>query len=239
MFRRTPPKPFLSRIFQPSVKPEISEGWIYSAEEAAVYGGYADHHAVDFSVPFATPVLAAADGLALASFEEVRIRYPGNTPRTRNGEPIFWGYGLFVVVLHDNGLITCYCHLHRISPVLWNEAYLEPTRYPTGDVIPALMSLGVRDFKKTHTAVRVHRGETIGLSGITGMGVGRPTYMDWLQKRLYRSNDEEHVHFAVCTPPVLDASTTYIDSFGIQGYGSVYPSWEADWSTLPNSLWLR
>lgn len=237
--RTTPPKPFLSRIFQPSVKPDISEGWTYGVEEAEIYGGYTAHEAVDFAVPLGTQVLAAADGLALAGFEEVRIRYPGNTPRTWQGEPVFWGYGLFVVLLHDNGLVTVYGHLHRISPVIWNQTYTEPTQHPNGDVTSPLPSLGRKEFQKVYAAVKVKRGDVIGQSGITGMGIGAPTYPDWLQKRPYRANDEEHVHFAVCTLPALDAATAYIDPFGIHGYAAAYPSWETDWSALPNSLWLR
>lgn len=233
-------RPFLSRIFPDDSAPVITEGWIYGPDEAAIYGGYTAHEAVDFAVPLGTPVLAAADGLILASFEEVRIRYPGTEPRTWKGEPVYWGYGLFAAMLHDNGLLTFYGHLHRLSEPIWKQAYVAPLEYPNGDVASPITRLEARDFKKTYRSLRVKAGDIIGYSGITGMGMGVSTYRNWRKNVAYRANDEEHVHFAVCEPPAMLSDTNHLDPFGIYGPTEAYPHNAADWSQLPTpSLWLR
>ncbi|GEM_PF-5923451 len=232
------PRPFLHRIFPDSVHPGITEGWIYGPHETEVYGGYNEHHAVDFAVPTGTPVLAAADGLALASFEEVPIRYPGLQARTWRGQPIFWGLGLFVVILHKKGLVTCYAHLHQLSDRL-QAAYILPHDRSSDEVVAPFAALNARDFRHTYHAAKIKAGDIIGYSGITGMGKGVRTYDDWLAGKPYAVNDEEHVHFAVSTLPAVTASTQYIDPFGIHGLAEAYPSYDENWSVLPHSLWRR
>jgi murein DD-endopeptidase MepM/ murein hydrolase activator NlpD len=231
------PRPFLRRIFAGGIQPRIVEGWVYSAQEARVYGGYTAHQAVDFAVPAGTQVLAAAGGIAVASFEEVPIRYPGPQARTWRGEPVFWGHGLHVVVIHSNKLVTVYGHLQRLAPEL-DPAYALPTATADGDILSALMPLRAEDVKTARRTVRVKAGQVLGLAGITGMGAGQRTYDNWLNSKPYRSNDEEHVHFAVSTLPSMAPETTYIDPFGIYGFAPDYPPYEADWSALLGSLWL-
>lgn len=231
-------KPFLGRIFTADVAPKISEGWLYGPEETAIYGGYDAHHAVDFAVPLGTPVLAAADGIAVASFEEVAIRYPGPEARTWRGESVFWGYGLFVIVLHANGLTTAYAHLHRLALAL-QRVYLKPFEHADGDVTAPITRLEAQDFHTTYPAVRIKAGEIIGFSGITGMGMGGRTYDNWRHNKPYRANDEEHVHFALSRLPAFTAETEYLDPFNIYGaHAADYPAYREDWSGLPGSLWL-
>jgi murein DD-endopeptidase MepM/ murein hydrolase activator NlpD len=227
--------PFLHRIFPSGVYPAIVEGWIYGQEETKVYGGYDAHQGVDFAVPTGTPVLAAADGLALASFEEVPIRYPGSDVRTLDGEPIFWGLGLFVLILHKNGLVTYYGHLHRLADSL-QAAYCMPQVSP-GAVMPPHIGLDRKDFRR-YGAIRIPAGEVIGQSGITGMGRGTRTYDNWLRRKPYTVNDEEHVHFAISSLPALSTEAVYIDPFAIHAYAPSYPSYADNWSRLPGSLWL-
>lgn len=241
MSAATPQKhisPFLHRIFAPDTTPYISEGWVYGAQETELYGGYNTHEAVDFAVPLGTPVLAAADGLAIASFEEVRIRYPGNQARSWHGEPIYWGYGLFVAILHANGYVTFYAHLHRLSETLWKRAYVQPRQLAYGDIAPPIDSLKAEDFKSAHTSVSVKAGDVIGYSGITGMGLGQHTYYNWSRNMSYKANDEEHVHFAVSELPAMTGESVYIDPFDIYGYADAYPSYTSDWTKLTSSLWL-
>jgi murein DD-endopeptidase MepM/ murein hydrolase activator NlpD len=232
------PRPFLHRIFQKEAEPAITEGWVYGAQETATYGGYSAHHAVDFAVPAETPVLAAADGLALASFEEVPIRYPTPQQRTWHGKPIFWGHGLHVIILHRNHYATIYAHLHRIAPLI-QPAYRQPLEYTNGDVLSALAPLRAEDIHNPRRAVRVKTGQVLGYAGITGMGWGQRTYDNWLRGARYRSNDEVHLHFALSDLPALDSETTFLDPFGVYGSLTAYPPYDTEWSTLPGSLWLK
>lgn len=235
--RNRVPKPFLHRIFPGGVQPHITEGWIYGTEETKIYGGYDEHHAVDFAVPTGTPVLAAADGWALASFEEVPIRYPGPQARTWQGQPVFWGFGLFVMILHKNGLVTYYAHLHRLADRV-QAAYLAPQVLSPDDVVPPHTVFTKDDFCKNYPAVSVCTGDVIGYSGITGMGMGRRTYDNWLAGKPYAVNDEEHVHFALSPLPAVTADAPYVDPFGIHGLAEAYPAYSSNWA-LPRSLWLR
>jgi murein DD-endopeptidase MepM/ murein hydrolase activator NlpD len=230
-------KPFLRRIFPKAVHPDIVEGWIYGAEETAIYGGYDRHHGIDFATPMGTPVLAAAEGWALASFEEVPIRYPGNEVRMWRGSPIFWGLGLFVAILHKNGLVTYYGHLHRLSDPL-QEAYRVPQDFPPDVVVPPFATLRAEDFQE-HRACYVHAGDRIGYTGITGMGKGTRTYDNWRTGMPYTVNDEEHLHFAVSSLPALAAGTVFLDPFAKHAYASDYPKYTDNWRRLPNSLWVE
>ena len=231
-------RPFLSRIFGNSLTPIINEVWRYSEQEAAVYGGYTDHHGIDFAVPSGTPVLAAASGYALASFEEVPIRHPGPQQNIWQGEPVYWGLGLFVIIVHSDGFTTTYAHLQAVAPQL-NRAYIEPL-LSRSDAIPPFAPLQDLKSARQHGAVKVRAGQLIGYSGITGMGMGVRTYDNWLAGKPYRVNDDEHVHFAVSSMPALAAGTAYVDPFGIYGAAAAeYPAYMSDWSQLPGSLWLQ
>lgn len=234
------PAPFLHRIFSKTAVPTITEGWIYSAEEAKIYGGFNEHQAVDFAVPTGTPVLAAADGLAIASFYELPIRYPDDKDRTWKGKPVYWGFGLYILILHENSLLTVYGHLHSLAPEFQvSNAYIKPTEEANSDLIPPILEVKAEDFGTKFPAVKVSAGQLIGYSGITGMGLGQRTYDNWLAGRPYEVCDEEHVHFAVSTlpGPEADGSVSF-DPFGIRGLGATYPRSQNDWSKLSGSLWL-
>lgn len=234
-------KPYLHRIFSEKESPSITEVWTYGPEESEIYGGFSNHQAIDFAVPTGTPVLAAADGFALASFNEVPIRYPDHYARTWHGEPIYWGYGLFIIILHENNLITVYGHLNTLEPSLMvNGMYVEPLEAANGDVNTSILELRRNEIGDKYPKIRVKAGQVIGYSGITGMGLGKRTFDDWKAGRPYRVNDEEHVHFAVSAMPGPGAEDAeQFDPFGIYGDLELYPSYKTDWSKLPNSLWLH
>lgn len=63
-------------------------------------GGYAGHKGVDFQAPLGTPVYAAANGSVV---EAVSIE---DSTDTR---------GSYVVIQHDDGYATSYCHLNAVS----------------------------------------------------------------------------------------------------------------------------
>jgi len=141
------------------------------------------------------------------------------------------------MILHKNGLVTYYAHLHKLADEL-QPAYLAPQLASPVDVVPPHSVFTKEDFRKNYPAVPVHAGDVIGYSGITGMGMGHPTYYNWLRGKPYRANDEEHVHFAVSPLPAVTAEGHYIDPFNIHQYADAYPRYTDDWARLPGSLWL-
>ncbi|MDR0966269.1 MAG: M23 family metallopeptidase [Myxococcales bacterium] len=64
------------------------------------------HSAIDFELPIGTNVYAAADGIVLS------ITIPTGTYRSRGARK---GYGRFIDVQHDDGLITRYAHMNDFS----------------------------------------------------------------------------------------------------------------------------
>ena len=108
---------FLSLPFSDDAVP-VSEGWIYqSYRDGEFHGG------VDWSLEPGTPILAAADGVAMACRQ--------------------WQYGNFVCVKHDNGYFTFYAHLDRVVPGMKtypesqraNTDYSDWTPVRAGDVV--------------------------------------------------------------------------------------------------------
>ena len=96
----------------------LSQGWIYTSfKDGQFHGG------TDWSLDPGTPILAAADGVAMASRQ--------------------WQYGNFVVVKHDNGYFSFYAHLEQAVPALKhypeaeraNTSYDDWTPVQRGDVI--------------------------------------------------------------------------------------------------------
>ncbi len=99
----------------------ISEGFIYSKQEHTVHREYL-HKAIDFAVPFGTPIYAAAAGYAVASYHRRTLTNNDGTIMTLNGQPLGIGYGYFVQIFHPEkvckikgGRITQYGHLSKIA----------------------------------------------------------------------------------------------------------------------------
>lgn len=199
-----------------------------------VYGGFTNHQAVDFAIPKGTPVLAAADGLAVASFDEAPIEYPPGIIRTWQGRPVTWGYGLYIWIVHPSGWRTVYGHLHKLAPAFEKARAYYPPEVTKTAVNSTTRQFDPKDFGKKVKALPVKAGQVIGLSGITGMGIGQRTYENWLAGKPYEANDEEHVHFEVVNPDRQN-----VDPFGIYALSGKYPPMGADWSELPKSLWLE
>lgn len=101
--------------------PEITEGFIYSQEERSLHGMYY-HKGIDYLAPYGTPVRAAAEGIAIASYHRIPVLNSDGTIRLCDGKPMGNGFGYFVQIYHDErisgvkgGRITQYGHLSRIA----------------------------------------------------------------------------------------------------------------------------
>lgn len=230
------PDPFLQR---PLPDAPVESGWKYTEAEARL-NGLANHGAIDFAAPRGTPVLAAADGYAMASWQEAPVFIDGQR-HTFQGEPTWFGAGLFVQIWHGHGRYTQYCHLEEMAeeiPFFDPKAYLErgvdawsPHPIIRGDV---------REYQKLP---RVKAGQVIGYVGMTGCPAGRPSFPDWDAGLPYATMHPFHLHFVVFgrrAPHTRNAQRW--DPFGIYGTYDHYPAANADW-TKPgsnhHSLWLE
>ncbi|MEX2209575.1 MAG: hypothetical protein WD603_01245 [Patescibacteria group bacterium] len=231
------PKPFLSPLFEAGFEPEIATGWEYSETEKRVHG-VERHGAIDFDASRGTPVLAAAGGLAIATFQEYQLR-DGDEPRRHDGEPIWFGVGLVVQIWHKPGRYTQYAHLDSVEGGI---PYYAPTSDERGDLMPTHLAAPVSEYGRSIRAKRVSAGERIGRAGMTGMGIGRRSYEDWSSGEAYTTYTGDHLHFCVLgrrSPQTRRAERW--DPFNV--YDSVesgrYPDRVADWPSLPGSLWIR
>lgn len=100
--RSLPVVPYLTLPFEKQSY-KITEGWFYSQEEYEIHG-LRGHAGIDFELPLGAPVLAAASGFALASYQ---IRDLGK---------LKMGLGNFVSIYHPEvKRYTVYGHLDKIE----------------------------------------------------------------------------------------------------------------------------
>ena len=99
-------------IYIPAVSYEIKEEALFSAPlkngEVTSHFGKRDekiHEGLDIAVPVATPIFASCNGV---------VRFCGELD----------GYGLTVVLSHDNGYMTLYAHCNSFN-VMKNQPVLE------------------------------------------------------------------------------------------------------------------
>lgn len=97
-------------LLRPVAQGIITQEYGYTASAAKLYRSRF-HNGMDFGVPIGTPVLAARDGKIIAV---------GNNGR--------YQYGKYVLIEHDNNLVTIYGHLSR-------QSISVGTTVRTGDII--------------------------------------------------------------------------------------------------------
>ena len=175
----------LSLPFAKGTNVRIAEGWLYSAQEQQIHGRKV-HYSIDFAAERGTPVYAAADGLAVASFDtEEDGKYQDKT--------IGFGYGRFVQVWNaETGLFAIYAHLETIAPTI---SYEEPTHTELG--WKPLLPKSAEEIKE-HQSTPIKKGDLIGYVGDSGLTWG---YTETPQNRpdpaKFPSWDETHLHFEV------------------------------------------
>ena len=230
-------KRFLSSPLPDDVPYVISAGWEYEPKEIAIHGIKA-HEAIDFRVPRGTPVHAAADGWAIATFEETSLRCADGSSRRYRGKTVWYGGGLLIQVWHGRGRYTQYLHLERVNAGI---PLSSPIHRADGSVVPNIRALraAVSGYPRMRTARYVRRGDVIGYVGCTGLGWGAPTYTSWRRGVAYRSWDKPHLHFTVLgrrAPRTREAQR--VDPFGVYGRASRYPRKPTRWPMRSRSLWL-
>jgi len=68
----------------------VWHGWLY--DDGSL------HRGIDYVVPLGTPVVAAADGIAMSSVQPINLVFSNKD-----------AYGTFVLIQHPNGLSTLIC----------------------------------------------------------------------------------------------------------------------------------
>lgn len=229
------PEPFLDRPFHPDTEAPISTGWLYHEDEKSVHG-IEEHQAIDFDASRGTPVVAAHEGWAIATFDEFPLIEDEARPRTIEGEPLFFGAGLLVQVWHGRGRYTQYAHLDSVADSI---PYYEPVAEAQA-LRPQHLRVPVARYGKQIPAYLVEAGEPIGSVGITGMGKNCRTYDDWKAGRPYQSYQENHLHFAVFSRRRDKARTAVpYDPFNLHQTVEHYPPDPKEWPGLPGSLWSK
>jgi len=117
------------------------------------YGGRFSHkdalnwHALDFGMPRGTPILAAREGIVVASRSD--MRWGGHDPALRS---TIDGAGNFVMVLHADGTVGNYFHMRCGSIVLKSGDSVK-----AGDLLGESGSTGYShpDFPHLHFVVRI------------------------------------------------------------------------------------
>lgn len=154
-------KPFLSVPLESKVRDTvvITEGYDY-LQELSLHPSVKRHYAVDFQVRRGTPVLAAADGYAFASYHLVYLE------DRFQGKRMGFGLGRFVQIWHPQaGVYTLYAHLGQIDS---SVRYHQPVRLDEG-WDPAKLYVPVEEFLKL--AAPVKRGQRIGTVGTSGLSL--------------------------------------------------------------------
>lgn len=239
----TLPVPYLVAPFDPATAYRILAGWNYDAAEIAQHG-MKGHGAIDFGLPFGTPVRAAADGWAVAVWDE----------RWLADKPMTFGQGLTIQIYHGDGRYTQYGHLCRLE-----DARLIPF-YPSmedkaGNLPPdTILRSPVRVFKIARMAAFVRAGDTIAYVGLTGGAIGVRTYDNWLRsgkgKQLsegeYSTYMAPHLHFVEFRRSLKGREAQRRDPFGLYAEATAYPLKSGDWGWSKDSpdqrhhsLWLK
>ena len=177
---------------------DITEGTIYSQAEQRIHGKRI-HAAIDYHVPYGTPVAAPACGYAVASYQSAWLREPDGSIRTLEGRPIAFGLGYYIQIYVPE--VDRYIQLGHLSdlsdvvhfskPVLEDRDWI-PTHYATP--LDELTS-GKLDFVSY-----VNHGDILGQVGYSGLrwgyddytlGAEQPVVID---PEVHVSYDEPHVH---------------------------------------------
>lgn len=204
--------PFSKKIYK------ITEGWHYSNDEKAIHG-FSGHGAIDFALPRNTPVLAATDGWAIASYSWRLLKKEGRV-LLYNGKPVGFGLGYFVQIYNPQAkLYTAYGHLREISPVIKFHAprKLGNCLWPVGHKIDS------ENLSQYKLATRVKRGQVIGYVGDSGLTWGYEDYPVRPDYEKFPSWDEVHLHFEVFIRVGSKKIKKYFDPYGIKGRVGDYP----------------
>lgn len=163
--------PFSTRSLAKGLK--ISQGFHYDERELNIHGNERPHHlGIDFQAPAGTPILAAADGFAKATYH---LDYTLDNSGQRIGFGL--GFTVYQLIVHDGqplardgeGYYLVYSHLAKPHDSI---PYVAPTG-KSNDIgetvypLPTAIACDLATF--ISEAARVKTGDTIGYVGCSGL----------------------------------------------------------------------
>lgn len=197
---------------------EITEGWFYSDEEKAIHG-FTTHGAIDFKLERGTPVLAAAEGLAVSSYFSYLLKKEGK-PLLYNDKPMGFGLGYFVQIYHSQqDLFTTYAHLERVA----DEIKFHASRGHGDYIWPVGHKVDPSKLPRYRWGTKVERGQVVGYVGDSGITWGYVDYPRRPDPEKFPSWDEVHLHFEVFRRVGVRKKKKMFDPYGIQGKTEDYP----------------
>ena len=204
----------------------ISQGWLYSEDERSIHPVIPVHYGVDVPLPWGTPIFAAADGWAVAS-------YHTNDIVDSQGRTIGFGLGLFVQIWHEEPeLYSLYAHLSGLNEAHFSAIngcfipYIEPVLEGGSWQPRGGLYLPVDEF--IGQAEPVIKGDLIGYAGYTGLRLDydeTPAYIPNIDPAMHKTWDPHgsHLHFEVYTrTPDGAMKDKRYDPFGLYGERDQY-----------------
>ncbi len=175
---------------------QITEGWMYSRAEKAIHG-YRIHGAVDFQVPYGTPVTAPCDGIAISSYHSFPLKDSDRNIKKLEGKELYFGLGYFVQIYVEH--LNRYVQLGHLSKIDETIPFSMP-KLEEGTWNPTNHDFNPSNLIDSGKAVLVKRGDLLGKVGFSGLRLGydeyngeeRPLLLDTLK---FKSYDEPHLHF--------------------------------------------
>ncbi len=197
---------------------QITEGWMYSEHETSIHG-FKNHHAIDFSLPRNSHVLAAADGIAISSYLYFLVKKEGRVVDYQ-GKPVGFGLGRFIQIYHpQNGLYTVYGHLEKINPQI---PFFTPRKF-ADKLWPVGHKIKPNKLIADKKGLEVKTGDLIGYVGDSGLTWGYQDFPERPDPKKFPSWDETHLHFEVAQRHGSKWAKRLFDPFGIKGKTEDYP----------------
>jgi murein DD-endopeptidase MepM/ murein hydrolase activator NlpD len=215
-------KAFLSLPFARGTPLTITEGWTYSEQEREIHGK-TEHSALDIAAKRGTPVYAASDGIALASYQY-------ETSGEWQGKPVGFGYGKFVQIWNpETETFVLYSHLDSLSQTI---KYIPPQQ--DGERWNSEL-VGLQDDTVLKTGTILKKGDLIGYVGDSGLSWGyTETPTSRPDPNQYPSWDETHLHFEVFHYDITGKKM--LDPYNLSSTADKYRPLD---QAPPDSLWLK
>lgn len=197
---------------------------MYSTIEKEFHG-HEIHGGVDFELPFGTPLLAATDGWAIASygFSWVYEKQDDKTEQLRlvRGDKVSGSIGLFVQLYNPE--LNIYVQYGHLSTVGNDIPYKEPQFIPEREeYIPQGYRVMPEVYTQPGYAKWVKAGDIVGYVGVSGIALGKADSPDQVENKR-EIWDDTHAHIQVFVRAEDQQSAQSIDTYGIYGTADMYP----------------